>query len=92
MEELERIAEPFTPEFAEGETGIKAGDIMALAKALAKAAPRVVWHPGWRTSRYTDSFFVCRTAYIINALLGAVGAKGGMPLALTPGRGRTRRV
>lgn len=84
MEELRRFAEPFTPEFAEGETGIKAGEIVALAETLAKAAPRVLWHPGWRTSRYQDSFYVCRTAYIINGLLGAVGQKGGMPFALRP--------
>jgi thiosulfate reductase / polysulfide reductase chain A len=84
LDALAPIVEPFTPELAEEETGIKAGEITALAEKLAKAAPRVVWHPGWRTSRYSDSFFVSRTAYIINALLGAVGAKGGMVLASGP--------
>jgi thiosulfate reductase/polysulfide reductase chain A len=84
LDELRRLAAAFTPEMAEAATGIRAADIESLARALAKAAPRVVWHPGWRTSRYTDSFFVCRSALIVNALLGAIGAKGGLPLAARP--------
>jgi thiosulfate reductase/polysulfide reductase chain A len=84
LDELGRMAGAFSPEIAAAETGIKAAGIEALAKNLAKAAPRVVWHPGWRTARYADSFFVCRTALIINVLLGSVGARGGLPLALRP--------
>lgn len=84
LDELERMAGAFSPEAAAAETGLAAADIEALARDLAKAAPRVVWHPGWRSARYTDSFFVCRSALIINVLLGAVGARGGLPLALPP--------
>jgi thiosulfate reductase/polysulfide reductase chain A len=84
LEELRRVVSPCTPEFAEAETGIKAADIVALAEDLAKAAPKVIWHPGGMTARYADSFFVCRTAYLINALLGAIGARGGLPLAARP--------
>ena len=84
IDELDRLTAGFSPQAAAAETGIPAADIEALAQALAQAAPKVVWHPGWRTSRYTDSFFVCRTAFIINALLGAVGARGGLPLAARP--------
>ena len=36
------------------------------------------------TSRYKDSFYTCRSIYLINALLGSVGAKGGLPLANKP--------
>jgi thiosulfate reductase/polysulfide reductase chain A len=84
LEELRQVVSPCTPEFAEAETGIKAADIVALAEDLAKAAPKVIWHPGGMTARYADSFFVCRTAYLINALLGAIGARGGLPLAARP--------
>jgi thiosulfate reductase/polysulfide reductase chain A len=35
-------------------------------------------------ARYTDSFYVCRSIYIINALLGAYGAKGGLPFVSSP--------
>lgn len=85
LDRLEAFVRPYTPRWAEGETGIPAEEIASLARSLAEAGPAVLWHPGWMTARYTDSFYVCRSAYIINALLGAIGAKGGLPLANTPG-------
>jgi thiosulfate reductase/polysulfide reductase chain A len=57
---------------------------VALAEDLAQAAPAVIWHPGWMTSRYYDSFYLSRSAYLINALLGSIGAKGGLTLAPKP--------
>ena len=84
MDELQNLVETCTPELAEAETGIKADDIVALAEALAQAAPAVIWHPGWMTSRYSDSFYLSRSAYLINALLGSIGAKGGLALAPLP--------
>ena len=84
LDELRHQVSAYTPEFAQAETGIEAADIVALAEALAKAAPKVIWHPGGMTARYTDSLFVCRTAYLINALLGAIGARGGLPLSARP--------
>jgi thiosulfate reductase/polysulfide reductase chain A len=85
LEETADLVRPCTPQWAEAETGIPAASILELARDLSKAAPAVVWHPGWMTARYRDSFYVCRTAYMINALLGSVGAKGGLPLANKPG-------
>lgn len=84
LDRLQEFVRPYTPEWAEGETGIAAHRITALARELADARPAVLWHPGWMTARYSDSFYVCRSAYIINALLGSIGAKGGLPLANTP--------
>lgn len=84
LNDLGAFVRPYTPEWAEKETGVPAGEIAAFARDLAKAKPAVVWHPGWMTARYTDSFYVCRSIYLINALLGAVGAKGGLPLSNTP--------
>ncbi|MDO9082055.1 MAG: molybdopterin-dependent oxidoreductase, partial [Humidesulfovibrio sp.] len=78
---LKEFVAPYTPEFAEKETGASAQGLRNFVRQFAKAAPSVVWHPGWMTARYGDSFHVCRTAYIINALMGAIGAKGGLPLA-----------
>jgi thiosulfate reductase/polysulfide reductase chain A len=83
--ELEQFVEPYTPEWAEIETGIPANRLRTLAKELAEAAPAVIWHPGWMAARYTDSFYVCRSIYIINALLGSFGAKGGLPFVRKPG-------
>ena len=81
---LKTFINPYTPAFAQAETGIAADDIIALASELAKAAPYVIWHPGRMTARYRDSFQVCRTAYMINALLGSIGSRGGLPLAVRP--------
>ncbi len=82
--QLGEFVRPYTPEWAEPETGIPAGEIRQFVRELAAAKPAVIWHPGWMTSRYMDSFYVCRTIYIINALLGAIGAKGGLPFPNKP--------
>ncbi len=85
LRDLETFIEPYTPEWAEGETGINPAELRQFVRELAAAKGAVIWHPGWMTARYQDSFYVCRTAYIINALLGSFGAKGGMPLVSKPG-------
>ena len=81
---LRAFAEPYTPEWAETETGVPAAALVNFVRELATAKPAVIWHPGWMTARYNDSFYMSRTIYIINALLGAIGAKGGLPRANTP--------
>ncbi|MHC1742245.1 MAG: molybdopterin-dependent oxidoreductase [Syntrophobacteraceae bacterium] len=85
LDALRQFVSSYTPEWAAMETGISADEIVDFTRDLARAKPAVVWHPGWMTARYKDSFYVCRSAYIINALLGSIGAKGGMPLSNTPG-------
>ncbi|MBF0469254.1 MAG: molybdopterin-dependent oxidoreductase, partial [Desulfamplus sp.] len=82
--ELESFVEQYTPEWAESETGIMATQIRQFAQELAASQPSVIWHPGWMTARYKDSFYVSRSIYIINALLGSYGAKGGLPLISKP--------
>ena len=84
IEALRAFVAPYTPQWAEAETGISAEAIILLVQEIAKAAPAVIWHPGRMTARYKDSFYVSRTAFIINALLGAIGAKGGLALAAKP--------
>ena len=85
LDALSDFIEPYTPEWAEQETGVAAKDIQSFARQLAEAAPSVIWHPGWMNARYKDSFYMSRSIYTINALLGAIGAKGGLPLAAGPG-------
>ena len=84
LDVLKRFVEPYTSKWAEGETGIPADQITAFARDLAKDAPSVIWHPGWMNARYYTSFYMSRTIYIINALLGAIGAKGGLPMVNKP--------
>ncbi len=85
LNKLQEFIRPYTPKWAEQETGIPADDLVNFVKELANARPAVLWHPGWMTARYKDSFYVSRSIYIINALLGSIGAKGGLPIANSPG-------
>jgi thiosulfate reductase/polysulfide reductase chain A len=84
LDALKSFAAQYTPEWAETETGIPAQRIKDFAEALAADMPSVIWHPGWMVARYTDSFYICRSIYIINALLGSFGAKGGLPFVTKP--------
>ncbi|KIX14750.1 thiosulfate reductase [Dethiosulfatarculus sandiegensis] len=77
---LVSFVQPYTAEWAGGECGIEPAKLVAFCKQLAEAAPQVIWHPGWNTARFKDSFYVSRTAYIINGLLGSLGAKGGLAI------------
>jgi thiosulfate reductase/polysulfide reductase chain A len=79
--ELREFAAPYTPRWAEGETGIAARDIARLARDAASAAPRVVFHAGWMAARYTDSFYSARAIYILNALMGNIEREGGLIIA-----------
>ena len=47
---LREFVRPYTPEWAEEETGIEADRIVSFARELAQAKPAVLWHPGWMTS------------------------------------------
>ncbi len=85
LDVLEAFVQPYTPEWAAAETGIDASDISRFAQDLAAAKPAVIWHPGWMNARYRNSFYQSRTAYLINALLGSIGAKGGLAVANKPG-------
>jgi len=84
LETLRAFVAPYTPERVAAETGVSAKELRDFVRELAAVAPSVIWHPGWMNARYSDSFYMSRTIYIVNALLGAVGAKGGLPLAATP--------
>ena len=81
---LKSFVDPYTPEWAEQETGVSADQLRSFVRELSEAKPSVIWHPGWMTARYTNSFYTCRSIYIINALLGSYGAKGGLPFVNKP--------
>ena len=84
MAELEAFVSPYTPEWAEKETGISAHVIYSVAREAAAAKPNVIFHGGWMLSRYIDSFYASRMLYILNALLGSVESKGGLIIAKGP--------
>jgi thiosulfate reductase/polysulfide reductase chain A len=78
MAELVDFIEPYTPAWAEAETGVPAKDIVTVARELAQAAPYVILNQGWMTARGEDDYYFRRSIYILNALLGAYEAKGGL--------------
>jgi thiosulfate reductase / polysulfide reductase chain A len=84
LDRLKQFVAPYTPEWAEAETGVSAVALRNFVRELSNSKPSVIWHPGWMTARYKHSFYTCRSIYIINALLGAFGAKGGLPLTNKP--------
>ena len=44
----------------------------------------VIFHPGWMTARHKQSFYVSRTALILNALMGNIEIPGGCVLGKSP--------
>jgi len=85
FKELESFVIPYTPEWAEQETGIAASEIVTFAHEIAEDSPAVIFHPGWMMARYSDSFYSVRTNYILNALMGAFETPGGLFFQKGPG-------
>jgi len=50
LKALQQFVKPYTPEWAEKETGIEKERLLAFVRELAEAKPAVVWHPGWMTA------------------------------------------
>jgi thiosulfate reductase/polysulfide reductase chain A len=78
MAEFRTFLEPYTPEWAEAETGIPAAEIRAFCQELNEDRPRVIIHPGWMLARYRDSFYASRMIHILNALMGSIEQPGGL--------------
>ena len=68
----------YTPEWAEKVTGVPARDIEWIAHTLAYEAPRSFIDPGYKGTRYRSEGMLFRTIFIINALLGSIGSRGGV--------------
>jgi thiosulfate reductase/polysulfide reductase chain A len=84
MDYLHEMVKDTTPEWQESHTGIPAAEIRSFVSEIAKDAPQVIFHPGWMTARHKQSFYVSRTAMILNALMGNIEIPGGCVLAKSP--------
>ncbi|MGP8107477.1 MAG: molybdopterin-dependent oxidoreductase [Desulfobaccales bacterium] len=84
LKELQAFVEPYTPEWAEQETGIPAAEIVTLAREAAAVKPAVIFHYGYRGSHHTDEIYIRRSMIILNALMGSIEAKGGIFFKKTP--------
>lgn len=78
FEELKKFVQPFTPEWAERETGIPAREIIDLAREAGAAKPAVIFHYGYRSAHYTNEIYLRRSIIMLNALMGSIEAPGGI--------------
>jgi thiosulfate reductase / polysulfide reductase chain A len=85
LDELKAFIREYTPEWAEGITGIAAEEIKDAITEIAADAPSVFFHAGWMTARHGQSFYTSRTSHILNVLMGAIEAPGGLIIAKGPG-------
>ena len=84
MNALREAVEDTTPEWQEPHTGVPADQLRAFVEEIAADAPQVVFHPGWMSARHKQSFYVSRSALILNALMGCIELPGGLLLGKSP--------
>jgi thiosulfate reductase/polysulfide reductase chain A len=85
LRELQDFVNPYTPAWAEQETGIAADAIIELAREISKDKPSVVFHFGYRGASHQNEIYVRRSILILNALMGSIESKGGFFFKKGPG-------
>lgn len=83
-DEMPEVFNKYTPEWAEGITGIPAKTIDRIAREYAAAKQNAMAHPGWRTSNFVNSFQTERAIATLNALSGNVLTPNGCLGAESP--------
>lgn len=83
-DEIPEAMAEYTPEWAEGKTGVPADTIRRIAREYAAAKHNALAHPGWRTSNFVNSFQTERAIATLNALSGNVLTPGGCLAAENP--------
>ncbi|MFN3504912.1 MAG: molybdopterin-dependent oxidoreductase [Caldimicrobium sp.] len=78
LDYLRSFIQPYTPDWAEKETGIPAEEIKKIAFEASQYKPSVIFHPGWMTAWNSQDFYLRRAIYTLNALMGSYEAKGGI--------------
>jgi len=85
LSELQDFVNPYTPEWAEKETGIAAGAMIDLARRISKVKPNVIFSFGYRGANHPDEIYFRRSIMILNSLMGSVESKGGFFFKKGPG-------
>ena len=85
LSELQAFVQPYTPEWAEKETGIPAAEIVALAREMSKDKPSVIFHFGYRGAHHANEIYLRRSIMILNSLMGSIETKGGFFFKKGPG-------
>jgi len=86
LEELRDFVQPYTPQWAEAETGISATEMVDMAREISREKPSVIFHFGYRGASNTNEIYMRRSIFILNALMGSVEAKGGLFFKKGPGQ------
>ena len=84
MDVLREAVKHTTPDWQEAHTGVPARELREFVAEIAGQAPQVIFNPGWMTARHKQSFYVSRTALILNALMGNLETPGGYIIAKPP--------
>jgi anaerobic selenocysteine-containing dehydrogenase len=81
---LKELYAQFTPEFAAGETGVEPAQIVEAARAIGRARGTFSTHI-WRSAAAGNlwGWQITRCLYLLVALTGSVGTKGGVGLHLS---------
>jgi thiosulfate reductase / polysulfide reductase chain A len=85
LDELREFVRSYTPEWAEKETGIAAGEIVALAREVSQDKPSVIFHFGYRGANSTTEIYLRRSIMMLNTLMGSIEVKGGYFFKKGPG-------
>lgn len=78
FDELKQFITPYTPEWAENETGIPAREMFEHAREVSAISPRCIYHFGYRGAHHTNEIYLRRGILILNSLMGSIEAKGGL--------------
>lgn len=85
LAQLQDFVQPYTPQWAQQETGIAASEIESLARELVEDKPAVIFHFGYRGANHANEIYQRRSILILNALMGSIEAKGGIFFKKGPG-------
>jgi thiosulfate reductase/polysulfide reductase chain A len=72
------ISHKYTPEWAEGITGIKAEEIRKISRDFMAHAPRSIYYQGRRTAWSLQDYQLRRAQAIFSAMGGGIDIKGGI--------------
>lgn len=77
---FERL-KPYTFEWAEEKSGVKADEIRWVARSLGQYGSRAFIDPGYKSVRYVNEPMLHRVNAMINVLIGSWGVRGGVAWA-----------
>ena len=74
--ELQDFVRPYTPQWAEQETGIPAEEIVSLAREVSQDKPSVVFHMGYRGASHTNEIYLRRSILMLECPDGKHRSQG----------------